>query len=80
MIRREPSLGGLVRREKNAARTEDAAAVLDQLEVMARQDIGLEDIAAVLRHRSIETTALYAKVDLQGLAQVVQPWPEVTPC
>lgn len=47
---------------------------------MLRQDVRLEEIAAVLRHRSIETTALYAKVDLQGLAQVAQPWPEVTPC
>jgi len=47
---------------------------------MLRQDVGLEDIAAVLRHRSIETTALYAKVDLRLLEQVAQPWPEVTPC
>jgi len=47
---------------------------------MLGQDVGLEEIAAVLRHRSIETTALYAKVDLRGLAQVAQPWPEVTPC
>ena len=47
---------------------------------MLRQDVGLEEIAAVLRHRSIETTALYAKVDLRGLAQIAQPWPEVTPC
>ena len=47
---------------------------------MLRQDVGLEDIAEVLRHRSIETTALYAKVDLQLLGQVAQPWPEGTPC
>lgn len=47
---------------------------------MLRQDVGLEDIAAVLRHRSIETTALYAKVDLRLLEQVAQPWPEVTSC
>lgn len=47
---------------------------------MLRQDVGLEDIAAVLRHRSIETTALYAKVDLRQLEQVAQPWPEVVPC
>ncbi len=47
---------------------------------MLRQDVGLEDIAAILRHRSIETTALYAKVDLRLLEEVAQPWPEVAPC
>jgi site-specific recombinase XerC len=47
---------------------------------MLRADVGLEGIAAVLRHRSVETTALYAKVDLQMLEQVAQPWPEVAPC
>ena len=47
---------------------------------MLRAGVGLEGIAAVLRHRSVETTALYAKVDLQMLAQVVQPWPGVAPC
>lgn len=47
---------------------------------MLRQGIGLEDIAQVLRHRSIETTALYAKVDLSLLELVAQPWPEVAPC
>lgn len=47
---------------------------------MLRRDVGLEGIAAVLRHRSIETTGLYAKVDLRLLEQVAQPWPEVAPC
>jgi len=47
---------------------------------MLRADVGLEGIAEVLRHRSIETTALYAKVDVQLLEQVAQPWPEVAPC
>ena len=47
---------------------------------MLRQDVTLEDIATVLRHRSIETTAIYAKVDLRLLAQVAQPWPEVPSC
>jgi site-specific recombinase XerD len=47
---------------------------------MLRADVGLEGIAEVLRHRSIETTALYAKVDLQLLEQVAQPWPEVASC
>lgn len=47
---------------------------------MLRADVGLEGIAEVLRHRAIETTALYAKVDLRLLEQVAQPWPEVAPC
>ena len=47
---------------------------------MLRADVGLEGIAAVLRHRSVDTTALYAKVDLQMLEQVAQPWPEVASC
>ncbi len=47
---------------------------------MLRQGVVLEDIAAILRHRSIETTLHYAKVDLALLRQVIQPWPEVKPC
>ena len=44
---------------------------------MLRQGVGLEAIAEVLRHRSIQTTSIYAKVDLDLLEQVAQPWPEV---
>lgn len=47
---------------------------------MLRADVGLEAIAAVLRHRSIGTTGLYAKVDLHLLQQVAQPWPEEASC
>jgi site-specific recombinase XerD len=47
---------------------------------MLRQGIPLEDIGAILRHRSIETTAHYAKVDLASLRQVAQPWPEESSC
>jgi site-specific recombinase XerD len=47
---------------------------------MLRSNVDLENIASVLRHRSVDTTAIYAKVDLQMLAQVAQPWPEVAPC
>lgn len=44
---------------------------------MLRSGVGLEGIAAVLRHRSVATTGIYAKVDLDLLQQVAQPWPEV---
>lgn len=47
---------------------------------MLRHGVGLEGIAAVLHHRSVETTGIYAKVDRALLAQVAQPWPEVVPC
>jgi site-specific recombinase XerD len=47
---------------------------------MLRQGASLQDIAAVLRHRSIETAAIYAKVDVVALAAIAQPWPEVDPC
>jgi integrase len=47
---------------------------------MLRADVGLEDIAAVLRHRSVETTGIYAKVDLHLLEQAAQPWPEEASC
>ena len=47
---------------------------------MLRQGASLQDIAAILRHRSIETTQIYAKIDATSLRQIAQPWPEVQPC
>ena len=44
---------------------------------MLRNGVPLEKIGLVLRHRGIDTTAYYAKVDVTLLKQVVQPWPEV---
>jgi len=35
----------------------------------------LKEVADVLRHRSLDTTQIYAKVDLQRLAAVAMPWP-----
>ncbi len=34
-----------------------------------------KEIADLLRHRSLDTTTIYAKVDLQALARVALPWP-----
>lgn len=47
---------------------------------MLRRGASLQEIAALLRHRSIETTQIYAKVDVPALQQIAQPWPEVRPC
>ena len=47
---------------------------------MLRQGASLQDIAALLRHRSVETTQIYAKVDVRSLMQIAQPWVEAWPC
>jgi len=44
---------------------------------MLRHGVPLDQIGLVLRHRSIDMTAYYAKVDVLLLKQVAQPWPEV---
>jgi site-specific recombinase XerD len=46
---------------------------------MHQRGASLKELADVLGHRSIETTALYAKVDLPRLAAVALPWPEIQP-
>jgi site-specific recombinase XerD len=43
---------------------------------MLRAGATLEAIGAVLRHRSVDSTAYYAKVDVQTLSLIAQPWPE----
>jgi integrase/recombinase XerD len=47
---------------------------------LLRQGVSLPTIGALLRHASIETTTIYAKVDRDLLQQVVMPWPEVPSC
>lgn len=44
---------------------------------LLRQGAGLVAISQVLRHQDLATTALYAKVDLDALRQVAQPWPGI---
>lgn len=42
---------------------------------MLRQGVSLDHIGLVLRHRSLDMSAYYAKVDIATLRQVAQPWP-----
>lgn len=42
---------------------------------LLRTGAPMKDIADVLRHRCLDTSAIYAKVDLNRLAAVALPWP-----
>jgi integrase/recombinase XerD len=42
---------------------------------MLRQGASLREIGQVLRHRSPQTTSIYAKVDLAALRTLVMAWP-----
>lgn len=46
---------------------------------MLRSGVPLDQIGLVLRHRSIDMSAYYAKVDVALLRDVAQPWPGVRP-
>ncbi len=41
---------------------------------MVNQGASFKDVADVLGHRSLQTTGLYAKLDLDGLAPIALPW------
>lgn len=71
-----------MRRANVTCRSRGAAHVLrhSAASAMLRQGASLQEIAAVLRHRSTETTEIYAKVDVTALRKIAQPWPEVRQC
>jgi integrase len=46
---------------------------------MLRSGVPLDQIGLVLRHRSLDMSAYYAKVDVALLRGVAQPWPGVHP-
>lgn len=42
---------------------------------MVRQGASLAEVGDVLRHRSRASTMIYAKLDIDGLRSIAQPWP-----
>lgn len=42
---------------------------------LLRAGAGMKEIADVLRHREIDTTQIYAKVDWPRLREIALPWP-----
>jgi integrase/recombinase XerD len=42
---------------------------------LLRAGAPLPEIGQLLRHRRVQTTAIYAKVDRAALRAIAQPWP-----
>ena len=42
---------------------------------MLRKGASLSEIGDILQHQHPDTTAIYAKVDLEALRELAQPWP-----
>lgn len=47
---------------------------------MLRAGASLEAVSSMLRHRSLDMTGHYAKVDVTMLTAIAQPWPEGASC
>jgi site-specific recombinase XerD len=43
--------------------------------MMLRHGASLPEIGQILRHRNLDTTAIYAKVDLRALRGLAPAWP-----
>jgi site-specific recombinase XerD len=42
---------------------------------LLRRGAPLVEIAQLLRHQSVQTTVIYAKVDRESLSRLAQAWP-----
>jgi site-specific recombinase XerD len=76
LVRRAMCRAGIARPSRGAAHVLRHSAATSML----RNGGTLQDIATILRHRSIMTTQIYAKVDVDALRDIAQPWPEELPC
>ena len=75
VVRRALGRAGVESRHKGAHVLRHSAATS-----MLRHGVGLAGVGAVLRHRSPEMTAHYAKVDMTLLSTIAQPWPGSASC
>ena len=75
------SVGHIVRRAMTKAGVERPKQIAAHLfrhtlaSRMLQHGANLRDISEVLRHRTLGSTEIYAKIDLGGLEEVVRPWP-----
>ena len=70
VVRQAAARSGLANRLPGPHRLRHSAATR-----MLQGGATLKEIADILRHRSLDTTAIYAKVDVPRLAAIAQPWP-----
>ena len=75
LVKRALERGGIESHYRGAHILRHSAAT-----AMLRHGVSLTDVGTVLRHRSPEMTAHYAKVDIALLAAIAQPWPGRSPC
>jgi site-specific recombinase XerD len=76
IVDRAFSRAGVVRPSRGAAHLLRHSVATSML----RHGASLQEVGALLRHRSIVTTQIYAKVDVTALRTIAQPWPEVSSC
>ena len=70
VVKRALKRGGVISARKGAHLLRHSLAT-----DMLRKGASLDEIGEVLRHRSSDTTAIYAKVDLKSLRALALPWP-----
>jgi integrase/recombinase XerD len=68
VVKRACQRAGLPRRSPHQLRHTAATRML-------RRGASLHAVAEALRHRSVDTTAIYAKVDYEALRTIARPWP-----
>jgi site-specific recombinase XerD len=74
------SIGSVVKHALQRAKIESSRKGSHQFRhslasTMLQQGSSLSEIGELLRHRSPDTTAIYAKVDLRSLSSLALPWP-----